>query len=659
MKQNKQIKSRPSKERRPSVFAALHVKWLVLLCLLMAPKLRAQNIYTAIDLGAVVRSGATAYAYGVNNQGQVTGYTLGAVANQPFIYTPGIGMVVIPLPPNCTQAMAYGINDMGHIAGQATVSGVNVAFVYSQAAGFTFPGGSAGYGQQINSIGSVVGANSLSVGGGQMTLLTYPRTLLDFPSSATSINNAGQITGHSSFQINGTWQTRAYIRQGTGQPVNIGTIGSVNGSSHGIAINDSGQVAGNIQDFGFNRAFLYTPATGMADLGLVAGQSSSQARGMNNNGQVLGVGDFSSTKIILHTPGIGLQHLSPVIAKPSHISSVGLSSFPIGSGFGNAINDYGQIAAFAFTSISTIHAILLNPINPFITFTNGGAGNNAKIIAGMAYDKITPLANPTPGSLGSTVSMIGGTASENKNVQVTFQPGGNFAVSKASDVVDVIGTGSDLFVLQLSYDEAQAIALFGSEANAFLSWYDIGNVPPTWKNAVLGNSNAGAIGLTRNQGARAFNIASDLELGRYGVDTAANRVWAVLDHNSAFGVIKQASFATWAALYPGLGGINDDDDLDGLVNLVEYALGTNPLAAGDSVPGISIDGDAIPRFIVGKGTTATLDADITYLVQFSADLKDWITHVPVIVTNDSSTIVAEPPAGFSKGFFRLAISATQ
>jgi hypothetical protein len=374
---------------------------------------------------------------------------------------------------------------------------------------------------------------------------------------------------------------------------------------------------------------------------------------INNVGQVIILDDASSIGGLFYQPGQTQVTLYDLVQGNTGGQTV---NFLVPGKQGKCINDWGQIVVTNPIGTTT-RAVLLTPRNPLVSTTNGGSDRNTKFVGGMAYNKFTPLTNPTVGSLGSTVSMPGGTASANKNVQVAFQPGGNFSVSKASDVVDVTGTGADLFVLQITYNEAQAIALFGSEANAFLSWYDIGNVPAAWKNAVLGNSNAGAIGLTRNQGARAFNIATDLELGRYGVDTAANRVWAVLDHNSAFGVIKQAGYATWAAAYPGLGDLDEDDDLDGWINLAEYALGTNPTHGSNSGPGVALNGTT-PRFTVNKGTMAGADPNVQYQVQFSPDLSDWTTQAPTIIQNNATTIVAEPPSPSAQGFFRLVITAT-
>ena len=48
---------------------------------------------------------------------------------------------------------------------------------------------------------------------------------------------------------------------------------------------------------------------------------------------------------------------------------------------------------------------------------------------------------------------------------------------------------------------------------------------------------------------RAYNPLTDFDLGDYGVDTATNHVWAVLDHNSQFATTPEPT----AAAFLGLG----------------------------------------------------------------------------------------------------------
>jgi len=100
-----------------------------------------------------------------------------------------------------------------------------------------------------------------------------------------------------------------------------------------------------------------------------------------------------------------------------------------------------------------------------------------------------------------------------------------------SDAFDLSGTGSDTFVLQVNYDDSllgvhEAALAAGGQIH--LGWMNSG----TWVNALEGNS-----GGTPTMNLGAYNPATDFVLGNWGVDTDANNVWAVLNHNSEFSVV--------------------------------------------------------------------------------------------------------------------------
>jgi hypothetical protein len=145
-----------------------------------------------------------------------------------------------------------------------------------------------------------------------------------------------------------------------------------------------------------------------------------------------------------------------------------------------------------------------------------------------------------PDGLGTQVAILqAGFASV--DVTLDFVSSGNFSAALggtiASDVLELHGmdfTSSDKFVLQLDYDEELVIQALGSENAMFLAWFDpsAGGGLGAWVNAVFGNTGAG------NNPFKfygAYDENTMFALGNYGVDTVANRVWAVIDHNSKFG----------------------------------------------------------------------------------------------------------------------------
>jgi hypothetical protein len=157
-----------------------------------------------------------------------------------------------------------------------------------------------------------------------------------------------------------------------------------------------------------------------------------------------------------------------------------------------------------------------------------GATRQTTVPAAGPYTDL-PLTNSAPGSLGTTVQLIDGTASTSTQVVFTLsappvQPG----LKPVSDLVELSGTNNDPVVIQISYDPATAQAQFGSFLALELAWFQ--QSTGTWKNAVLGNTGAN----TPTYFPRAYNPATDFHLGYFGLDTANGVVWAVVNHNGQF-----------------------------------------------------------------------------------------------------------------------------
>ena len=172
-----------------------------------------------------------------------------------------------------------------------------------------------------------------------------------------------------------------------------------------------------------------------------------------------------------------------------------------------------------------------------VTLTLAPQPITTSVASALRFAIIPEITAPNAaGGFSSKAQLLDGTASVQRDVSVEFLPPVAGAVL-ASDVVDVHGTATDVFVLQLTYNEAAAISLFGSEASAILGWLDPAD--GMWKNAVLGNAG----GTPNFVGDRAYDPLTDFVLGDYGVDTANNHVWAVLDHNSQFAATPEPASA--------------------------------------------------------------------------------------------------------------------
>lgn len=117
--------------------------------------------------------------------------------------------------------------------------------------------------------------------------------------------------------------------------------------------------------------------------------------------------------------------------------------------------------------------------------------------------------------------------------------------------------------------------------------------------------------------------------------------------NTYFGVIASTGTAADAA----------DPDGDGIANLLEYALGTDPTVAGSAVlpTGTSEGGNFVFRYTRPVATT-----DLVSIVQKSTDLATWTTISTTIESSNASTEtrVASVPATQTREFFRLLVGGT-
>lgn len=170
--------------------------------------------------------------------------------------------------------------------------------------------------------------------------------------------------------------------------------------------------------------------------------------------------------------------------------------------------------------------------------------------------------------LKTTAAILAGTASSQADVgmqwrtrSVAESTGANAILSDVVNLTGITSVGShtDVFLLEMSYTDA-ALAALGMNEAAYaatgilrLGWYN----GTTWTTAVEGNSPASVKRYEGDLSSAAFLTSLGVsplssKLGSYGVDTANNKVWAVLNHNSEFAVIPEPSTLVLGALC-GLG----------------------------------------------------------------------------------------------------------
>jgi probable HAF family extracellular repeat protein len=171
-------------------------------------------------------------------------------------------------------------------------------------------------------------------------------TLTGTTSSANGISNNGTyITG----QFRNGSVTHAFSYSAASGAVDLGALGSY---STGLAINNTGQVAGYTAP-SEDHAFLYSGGI-MMDLGTIAGgtSASSFGYGINNSGQVVGYSNPNTTNYHQYDPFLYSNGTMQDLGLPPGAStSFGAAAY--------AINDTGEIAGYYTPDSATTHAFTL------------------------------------------------------------------------------------------------------------------------------------------------------------------------------------------------------------------------------------------------------------------------------------------------------------
>ena len=215
----------------------------------------------------------------------------------------------------------------------------------------------------INAAGQVVGWSDTAAGSDH-AFITGPNGMgmrdlgaLGAGNAAWSINNSGQVAG--TFSTAGNTAVHAFVTGPNGVGMkDLHTFGG-SGFSEARGINEAGQVVGQLSSelsSVYSRAFITSPdGVGMRDRGTLDGTDSSFVNDINNAGQVVGISSIPGFFPLREEVDYAF------ITGPDGMGMTRLATFGGTESAAFGINDAGQVVGVAETGEGTFRAYITGP----------------------------------------------------------------------------------------------------------------------------------------------------------------------------------------------------------------------------------------------------------------------------------------------------------
>jgi probable HAF family extracellular repeat protein len=258
----------------------------------------AAEMYSIRPLAAAADQ-INVFAKGINNLGQVVGYTVDRAGNShATLWDDEGGHPLATLSLQLPFSEAYRINDAGQIAGKATTDEGRTHAVYWDRTGIvdigTLPGGANSFAMDINAAGVVAGSSEAEIG---QSAFTWTRAggFVDYGNTDPPFRLA--VAGFNGLNNNGLLVGTIYVllspyhaalgREGQRGVVDISPPGR-NSVGMALAINDTGMIVGyqNGESGGPQAAIFH--GDGTFDLLGTLGMEESWAEDVNESGVIVG-----------------------------------------------------------------------------------------------------------------------------------------------------------------------------------------------------------------------------------------------------------------------------------------------------------------------------------------------------------------------------------
>ena len=369
--------------------------------------------YTVHDLGTL--GGNNSQARAVNESAQVVGFSERTSGyKHAFVWDATNGIQDLGhIGGDYTSA--YDINESGQVVGEGYTVGIAIhAFIWDATNGIQDLGlatGSWTWAYGLNDTTQIVGlysgATSYISNGG--TTLTDLGTL-GYGTFVQAVNNSGHAVGYSDVLPSpAAHRSRAFLWTPAKALQNLGALAG-DTSSKAFDINTQGQVVGESSNATTNilRAFIWDSTNGMTDLGQLTGLPSRRALAVNDP---LVVNDLVEV-VGQAFPNVNeeSQNMVPFIWDATNGMRNVNDLLPVGSGWtlrnATDINNNGDIVGYGIIGGNTRAYLLAAPTRTTYTVTTA--------VLGQGYITLNPL---------------GGTYLENQQVIVTATPASGWMFS--------------------------------------------------------------------------------------------------------------------------------------------------------------------------------------------------------------------------------------